>query len=66
MSNETIKEFLRSIILSVIPVIIVQLSDPSLTIRVAVIAIVIAILRAIDELLSEKKLGIAKNGISGI
>lgn len=64
--NESIKEFLRGLILAVVPVIIVQLSDPSLTIRAALVAVVIAVLRAVDQYLSENKMGINRNGISGL
>lgn len=64
--NDTIKEFIRGLILAVFPVIIVQLSDPALTIRAIVISVVIAVLRGVDEYLSEKKLGINENGISGL
>lgn len=64
--SDTLKEFLRGIILAVIPVIITALSDPNLTLKVLVIGVVIAALRAVDEWLSQKNMGIAKNGISGI
>lgn len=53
-TKEAVREFVRVILLSIIPVVIVVLEAPEVGLKAGILAVVIAVLRATDKFLHER------------
>ena len=62
---EGVKELLRTFLMAVIPLVIVDLQDSRFNWQVWLIAGLIAVLSAVDKWLHKKDTGVRGNGLTG-